>query len=70
MDVGIANYQAIRVHNSVVDTGIPSAGPGGNLSLQIFWLTKEEKGEHAMGTSTAPAPAPQLTFLPKLQTAP
>eukprot|EP00983_Pelagomonas_calceolata_P043061 1138760-Pelagomonas_calceolata.AAC.4 len=31
------------INNNVADTGIPSAGPGGNPFSQSFWLAKEEK---------------------------
>eukprot|EP00983_Pelagomonas_calceolata_P019423 610629-Pelagomonas_calceolata.AAC.1 len=65
----IAKYQASQADKSVADTGIPSAGPGGNPPPQSFWLAKEEKKEHNAGTSTAPAPNPKITSLPNLQNA-
>eukprot|EP00967_Tisochrysis_lutea_P062250 scaffold79889_cov19-Tisochrysis_lutea.AAC.1 len=37
---------------------------------QTFWLAKEGKREHAVGTSTAPAPIPKLTYLLNLKNAP
>eukprot|EP00983_Pelagomonas_calceolata_P044344 1139260-Pelagomonas_calceolata.AAC.8 len=58
-----------KISNDSGDTGILSAGPGGNPFPQIFWSAKEEKGEHATDTSRAPAPAPKLTYLPSLQNA-
>eukprot|EP00983_Pelagomonas_calceolata_P119988 1160658-Pelagomonas_calceolata.AAC.1 len=40
----IAKYQANEANNDVTDTGIPSAGPGGDpLSI---WSAKEEKEGH------------------------
>eukprot|EP00983_Pelagomonas_calceolata_P034364 1076723-Pelagomonas_calceolata.AAC.1 len=39
----IAKYQACQVNNNVADTGIPSAGPGGNQFSHLFWFAKEEK---------------------------
>eukprot|EP00983_Pelagomonas_calceolata_P061540 1146870-Pelagomonas_calceolata.AAC.2 len=49
----IAKHQANQANNSVADTGSPGAGIR----------------EHAAGTSTAPAPAPKLTYLANLQNA-
>eukprot|EP00983_Pelagomonas_calceolata_P020664 649780-Pelagomonas_calceolata.AAC.1 len=54
----IAKYQANHANNCMADTGIPGAGPGGNPFTHIIWLAKEEKREHAAGTSTGPPPAP------------
>eukprot|EP00983_Pelagomonas_calceolata_P017877 560823-Pelagomonas_calceolata.AAC.1 len=70
----IANFQASQANNSVADTGIPGAGPGGNPFSHLIWLAKEEDNlcplkEHNSGTSTAPAPNPEITYLPKLQNA-
>eukprot|EP00983_Pelagomonas_calceolata_P135313 1162143-Pelagomonas_calceolata.AAC.18 len=69
----IAKYQANESSNSVADTGIPSAGPGENQFSQTsgegFWCAKEEKGEHATDTSTAPAPASKVIYLLNLQNA-
>eukprot|EP00983_Pelagomonas_calceolata_P052226 1142754-Pelagomonas_calceolata.AAC.3 len=63
----IAEYQANQTSNSLADTGIPGTGPGGNSFSQLFWLAKEEKEEHVIGTSTAPAPNPKITYLPNIQ---
>eukprot|EP00983_Pelagomonas_calceolata_P079046 1154513-Pelagomonas_calceolata.AAC.1 len=63
----IANYQANQANNRVADTGIPGAGPGGNLFPHLFWLAQEEKREHTAGTPTAPAPNPKDTYLSNLQ---
>eukprot|EP00983_Pelagomonas_calceolata_P026942 846382-Pelagomonas_calceolata.AAC.1 len=41
--IAIAKYQASQVNNNLADTGIPSAGPGGNPFSQIFWLAKGGK---------------------------
>eukprot|EP00983_Pelagomonas_calceolata_P064495 1148161-Pelagomonas_calceolata.AAC.2 len=41
----------------LANTGIPCADLSGYPFSQISWLTKEKKGKHATGTSTAPAPA-------------
>eukprot|EP00983_Pelagomonas_calceolata_P038107 1136677-Pelagomonas_calceolata.AAC.2 len=65
----IAKYQANQVNNNEADTGIVRAGPGGNPFFHLFWLAKEEKKELTAGTSTAPAPDPQITYLPNLQSA-
>eukprot|EP00983_Pelagomonas_calceolata_P027459 862450-Pelagomonas_calceolata.AAC.1 len=64
-----ANYQANQANKNEADTGIPVAGPGGNPFSHLFWLAKEEKREHTAGTSTAPAPSPEITYLPNLQNA-
>eukprot|EP00983_Pelagomonas_calceolata_P038353 1136778-Pelagomonas_calceolata.AAC.4 len=53
----------------MADTGIPSAGPSRNPFSQVSWFAKKGKREHAMDTSTAPAPAPKLIYLPNLQNA-
>eukprot|EP00983_Pelagomonas_calceolata_P018184 569993-Pelagomonas_calceolata.AAC.1 len=39
----VAEYQASQANNNVADTGIPSAGPGGNPFSHSFWLAKEGK---------------------------
>eukprot|EP00983_Pelagomonas_calceolata_P016750 527497-Pelagomonas_calceolata.AAC.1 len=59
--------QNIRPIKPTTAWQIPSAGPGGNPFAHIFWLAKEEKREHAAGTSTGPPPAPRLTYLPNFQ---
>eukprot|EP00983_Pelagomonas_calceolata_P095773 1158049-Pelagomonas_calceolata.AAC.1 len=58
-----------QANNNVADTGIPSAGPGGNSFFHLFWLAKEEKKEHNAGTPTASAPNPKISYLPNLQNA-
>eukprot|EP00983_Pelagomonas_calceolata_P031879 1000812-Pelagomonas_calceolata.AAC.1 len=63
----IAKYQANRANNSVDDTGIPGAGPGGNPFPHLFWLAKEKKRGQTAGTSTALAPNPKIAYLPNLQ---
>eukprot|EP00983_Pelagomonas_calceolata_P115632 1160218-Pelagomonas_calceolata.AAC.26 len=64
-----AQYQANQANSSVADTGINGAGPDGNISPPTFWLAKEEKRDHATGTSAAPASAPKLTYLRNFQNA-
>eukprot|EP00983_Pelagomonas_calceolata_P050724 1142098-Pelagomonas_calceolata.AAC.5 len=58
----ILQNQANQANNSVTDTGIPGAGPGGNPLSHLFWLAKEEKREHTAGKSTAPALNPKTTY--------
>eukprot|EP00983_Pelagomonas_calceolata_P029326 918610-Pelagomonas_calceolata.AAC.1 len=41
----VGKYQANQAHNSVADTGISSAGPGGNPFSHMLWLAREEKRE-------------------------
>eukprot|EP00983_Pelagomonas_calceolata_P119986 1160657-Pelagomonas_calceolata.AAC.6 len=65
----IAKYQANQANNSVADTGIPGAGPGGYPFSHLFWIAKEEKREHTASKSTAPAPHPKITYLPNPQNA-
>eukprot|EP00983_Pelagomonas_calceolata_P079864 1154889-Pelagomonas_calceolata.AAC.1 len=60
----IAKYQASQANNSVADTGIPGAGPGGNPLFHSFWLAKEEIRKHTASTSIASAPNPKITYLP------
>eukprot|EP00983_Pelagomonas_calceolata_P006886 224234-Pelagomonas_calceolata.AAC.1 len=57
-----------QANNNVADTGIPSAGPGGNPFLIYFGKPKRKK-KNTAGTSTAPAPNPKITYLPNLQSA-
>eukprot|EP00983_Pelagomonas_calceolata_P085259 1156519-Pelagomonas_calceolata.AAC.1 len=38
----IAEFQASLKDSNLTDTGIPSAGPGGNPFYNIAWLTREE----------------------------
>eukprot|EP00983_Pelagomonas_calceolata_P047318 1140579-Pelagomonas_calceolata.AAC.2 len=64
-----AKYQGNQTNENVANTGILSAGPGGNPFSHSFWLAKEEKKEHNAGTSTAPAYNPKTTYLPNLQNA-
>eukprot|EP00983_Pelagomonas_calceolata_P007977 260281-Pelagomonas_calceolata.AAC.1 len=60
---------ANQANNSVADTGIPGAGPGGNPFSHLFWLAKEEKRELTASTPTTPATNPRITYLPNLQNA-
>eukprot|EP00983_Pelagomonas_calceolata_P072720 1151837-Pelagomonas_calceolata.AAC.6 len=62
----IAKYQANQANTNVADTEIPGAGPGGNPFSHLFWLAEEEKREPTAGTSTAPSPSPNITYLPNL----
>eukprot|EP00983_Pelagomonas_calceolata_P003384 110573-Pelagomonas_calceolata.AAC.1 len=62
----IAIYQANQANNSMDDTGIPGAGPGGNPFPHLFWLAKEEIRERSAGTFTSPVPNPKITYLTNL----
>eukprot|EP00983_Pelagomonas_calceolata_P059775 1146078-Pelagomonas_calceolata.AAC.1 len=65
----IAKYQANQANYSMADTGIPSAGHGGNLFSHLFLLAMEGKRGNTASASTAPAPNPTITYLPNLQNA-
>eukprot|EP00983_Pelagomonas_calceolata_P065688 1148689-Pelagomonas_calceolata.AAC.3 len=59
----IAKYQASLKNNNLNDTGIPSAGPGGNPFYNIAWLAREEARPSTPGSSS---PIPNLINFPDL----
>eukprot|EP00983_Pelagomonas_calceolata_P085453 1156564-Pelagomonas_calceolata.AAC.1 len=56
--IKIAKYQASLKNNNLTDTGIPSAGPGGNPFYNIAWLAREE----ARPTTPELSPPPHFKF--------
>eukprot|EP00983_Pelagomonas_calceolata_P019929 629577-Pelagomonas_calceolata.AAC.1 len=62
----IAKYQASLNNNNLTDTGIPSAGPGGNPFHNIAWLDREEARP---GTPKSSSPTPNLFYFSDLQNA-
>jgi ribonuclease HI len=63
----IAKHQATLDDTSLADTGIPSAGPGGNPFTNTFWLANRDIHQHPTNTSSSHTATPKLTYLPNLQ---
>eukprot|EP00983_Pelagomonas_calceolata_P024846 782238-Pelagomonas_calceolata.AAC.1 len=62
----IARYQVSLKDDNLTDTGIPSAGPGGNPFYSIAWLAQEEAKPSTPGSSPL---IPNLVNFPDLKDA-
>eukprot|EP00983_Pelagomonas_calceolata_P049461 1141528-Pelagomonas_calceolata.AAC.2 len=62
----IAKYQASLKDNNLTDTGVHSAGPGGNPFYNIAWLAREEARPT---TPELPSTIPNRICFPELKDA-